>query len=72
MFGEGGGGGGGRGRTVNDMELHWVILTFSSGHSLSSYGGKVDQRFENRCKRCFVEGMGRVRGRGCGWDRGFS
>ena len=55
MFGEGGGG---RGRTVNDMELHWVILTFSSGHSLSSYRGKVDQRFENKCKRCFVGGGG--------------
>ena len=59
MNGWGGGrGGGGKGRTVNDMELHWGILTFSSGHSPSSYRGKVDQRCENmKCKRL-------LRGRG--------
>ena len=36
MVGEGGGEGGGKGRTVNDMELRWGILTFSAGHSPSS------------------------------------
>ena len=37
MNGWGGGrGGGGKGRTVNDMELRWGILTFSAGHSPSS------------------------------------